>query len=50
VTLSVLLARLPGFHLRWIWYLTVFSVTLQMLLSLLLIRLEFRRRLVFAPA
>ena len=51
VTLPVfLLARLPGFHLRWIWYLTVISVTLQMLLSLLLIRLEFRRRLVFAPA
>ena len=42
---AFLLARLPGFHLRWIWYLSVASVTLQMLLSLLLIRLEFRSRL-----
>lgn len=47
---AFLLARLPGFELRWIWYLTVASVTLQMVLSLLLIRLEFRSRLVFPPA
>jgi putative MATE family efflux protein len=47
---TILLSRVPGFHLRWIWYLSVASVTLQMLLSLLLIRLEFRSRLGFAPA
>jgi MATE family, multidrug efflux pump len=47
---TILLSRVPGFHLRWIWYLSVASVTLQMLLSLLLIRSEFRSRLGFAPA
>jgi len=47
---TILLSRVPGFHLRWIWYLSVASVTLQMLLSLLLIRLEFRSRLGFAAA
>lgn len=47
---AFLLARLPGFELRWVWYLTVASVTLQMLLSLLLIRIEFRSRLDFKPA
>jgi len=41
----VLLAQRPGFELRWIWYLSVLSVTLQMTLSLLLLRREFRRRL-----
>jgi MATE family, multidrug efflux pump len=47
---TILLSRVPGFHLRWIWYLSVASVTLQMLLSLLLIRLEFRSRLEFPAA
>ena len=42
---AVLLSRMPGFHLRWIWYLSVASVTFQMLLSLLLLRREFRRRM-----
>jgi Na+-driven multidrug efflux pump len=42
------LARLPGFELRWIWYLTVVSVTIQMALSLLLLRREFGRRLNFS--
>jgi Na+-driven multidrug efflux pump len=42
---AVLLARLPGFQLRWMWYLSVLSVTLQMLMSLLLLRREFGRRL-----
>jgi len=40
-----LLAQRPGFELRWIWYLSVVAVTLQMILSLLLLRREFRRRL-----
>jgi MATE family, multidrug efflux pump len=47
---TILLSRVPGFHLRWIWYLSVASVTMQMLLSLLLVRLEFRSRLGFAAA
>jgi len=42
---AFLLSRVPGFHLRWIWYMTVVSVTLQMIVSLLLIRVEFRSRL-----
>ena len=57
---AFLLARLPGFQLRWIWYLSVASITLQMIMSLLLLRREMRLRLVidatpaavpaFAPA
>jgi len=45
----LLLSRLPGFQLRWIWYIAVASVTLQLVLSLLLLRREFGRRLVFTP-
>jgi Na+-driven multidrug efflux pump len=44
------LARRTDFQLVWIWYLTVLAVTLQMGVSLWLLRREFRRRLVFAPA
>jgi Na+-driven multidrug efflux pump len=51
---AILLSRLPGFELRWIWYLSVTAVTIQMILSLLLLRREFGRRLNFtvtpAPA
>jgi putative MATE family efflux protein len=39
------LARVPGFRLSWVWYLTVVSVTLQMFLSLWLLQREFTRRL-----
>jgi len=46
----LLLSRLPGFQLRWIWHLSVLSVTLQMVLSLLLLRRELRLRLSFEPA
>ena len=45
---SLVLARTPGFQLRWIWYLSVASVFLQLALSMLLLRREFGRRLVFA--
>ncbi len=44
-----LLARRADFALHWVWYLTVLSVTLQMVVSLTLLRREFRRRLAFAP-
>jgi putative MATE family efflux protein len=47
---AVVLSRMPGFQLHWLWYLTVTSVTLQMILSLLLLRREFQRRLNFAVA
>jgi putative MATE family efflux protein len=48
----ILLSRQPAFTLRWIWYLSVASVTLQMVLNLLLLRREFNLRLRFnqAPA
>jgi MATE family, multidrug efflux pump len=47
---ALLLARQPGFQLRWIWYLTVVAVALQMLLSLWLLKREMDRRLRSAPA
>jgi Na+-driven multidrug efflux pump len=50
---TVLLARTPGFRLHWIWYLSALSVLVQLALSMLLLRREFRRRLDFgavAPA
>lgn len=42
---AVLLSRVPGFHLTWVWYLTVVSVFLQMAIGLWLLRREFRLRL-----
>jgi putative MATE family efflux protein len=45
---AIVLSRMPGFELRWIWYLSVASVTLQVTLSLLLLRREYTRRLNFA--
>jgi putative MATE family efflux protein len=44
---SVLLARLPGFELRWVWYLSVAATILQVGMNLLLLRREFRLRLAF---
>jgi len=46
----VILSRMQGFHLTWIWYLSVGAVIVQLALSLLLLRREFRRRLAFAAA
>ncbi|HKQ57819.1 MAG TPA: MATE family efflux transporter [Candidatus Eisenbacteria bacterium] len=45
VPLAIVMSRLPGFELRWIWYLSVAAVTLQVMLSLLLLRREFRIRM-----
>jgi putative MATE family efflux protein len=42
---AVFLSGLPGFELRWIWYLSVFAALLQVTLQLLLLRREFRVRL-----
>ena len=41
----VLLSRLPGFQLRWIWYISAAAVALQMAFNLLLLRREFGLRL-----
>ena len=46
----LILARLPGFHLTWIWYLSVTGVALQMIANLLLLRREFRLRFDTPPA
>src|SRR5262245_19826611 len=47
---SVLLSHRPDFQLRWIWYLSVASVIVQLAFSLLLLRREFDRRLTPAGA
>jgi Na+-driven multidrug efflux pump len=44
---AYLLSKTSGFHLNWIWYLSVASVFLQFVLSMLLLRREFGRRLNF---
>jgi putative MATE family efflux protein len=41
----IVLSRLPGFHLRTIWYLSACGVAVQMLVNLLLLRREMRLRL-----
>ena len=45
----VALSRLPGFQLRWIWLISLSAVYVQLGLSLLLLRREYRRRLNFEP-
>ena len=45
---AFLLARLPNFQLTWIWYLSVAAVIVQLCISMLLLRREFRRKLTFA--
>ncbi len=47
---AVLMSRMPGFQLSWIWYLSVGAVYAQLALSLFLLRREFGRRLQFGPA
>ncbi len=47
---AVYLSRRPGFELRWIWYLSIATVFVQLGLSMLLLRREFRRRLAFAES
>ena len=42
---AVMLAQRPTFELRWMWYLAVFAVLIQMALSLVLLQRELRRRL-----
>jgi Na+-driven multidrug efflux pump len=44
------LARVPGFELRWVWYLSVTSIWIQMFLNVWLLRREFGRKLNFRPS
>jgi Na+-driven multidrug efflux pump len=44
----IYLSGMPGFTLRWAWLLSAVTVFAQLTISLLLLRREFRRRLVFA--
>jgi MATE family, multidrug efflux pump len=46
---ALLLASIPGFSLTWVWYLSVMSTAVQMLMVLLLLRREFRLRLSGEP-
>jgi Na+-driven multidrug efflux pump len=51
---ALLLARLPGFQLRWIWYLSAWTIVFQVATVLWLLQREFRLRVaplaVFEPA
>ncbi|HEU5183866.1 MAG TPA: MATE family efflux transporter [Gemmatimonadaceae bacterium] len=49
IVTSLMLARMAGFELRWIWFLSVASVLVQLTLSLSLLRYEFGRRLPSNP-
>jgi putative MATE family efflux protein len=46
----LLLAQLPGFTLRWVWYISAAAVLVQLVMSLALLRREFRVRLNFDRA
>ena len=43
---ALLLARVPGFELHWLWYLSASTIVVQLTAILLLLRREFRLRLV----
>jgi putative MATE family efflux protein len=42
---AVILSRQPGFHIKWIWYLSVATIGLQLAMSSIFLRREFRTRL-----
>ena len=42
---AILLSGMPGFELKWIWYLSAAAVLLQLVIVLLLLRREYRLRL-----
>jgi Na+-driven multidrug efflux pump len=45
---AVWLARMPNFQLRWIWYLSVLAIMMQLGLIMVLLKREFRLK--FGPA
>jgi putative MATE family efflux protein len=47
---AVILSRMPGFHIKQIWYLSVVSILFQAGANLLLLRREFQKKLVFPAA
>ncbi|HEX6313326.1 MAG TPA: MATE family efflux transporter [Gemmatimonadaceae bacterium] len=47
---AIYLSSRPGFQIRHIWFLSVATVALQLVISLVLVRREFRRRLAPPPA
>ena len=47
---ALLLSQQAGFRIEYVWYVSVPTVTLQAVVSLLLLRREFARRLAFAPS
>jgi len=47
---TLLLAQSPAFALRWIWYISVAAVAVQLVMNLWLLKREFRLRLTFAEA
>ena len=44
---AALLSQRPGFQIRYVWYLSVFSIFCQACANLLLLQREFRRKLTF---
>lgn len=44
---AVLMSRRPGFEIRHLWYLSVATIGFQLVVNLLLLRREFRRKLSF---
>jgi putative MATE family efflux protein len=44
---AIMLSRLPGFHIKQVWYLSVASILFQACVNLLLLRREFKKKLVF---
>ncbi|PYJ26452.1 MAG: MATE family efflux transporter [Verrucomicrobia bacterium] len=44
---ALLISRTPGFEIRYVWYLSVGSIVLQMCVNLFLLRHELRKRLRF---
>jgi hypothetical protein len=42
-----MLSKMAGFQLHWIWWLSAGSIVFQLVISLLLLRREFRRKLAF---
>jgi putative MATE family efflux protein len=46
---AILMSHAAGFSLNWIWYLSVGCVAFHALLNVLLLQVEYRKKLAFAP-
>ena len=49
VPVAIWVSKQPGFHLEQLWYVSVATVWMQAVVSFLLLRHQFNRRLVEAP-